>query len=86
MPLCWLAPILQPALQRRNHGGVEVVESSRFERACGGVDGEVARDSITGRRRRVSRTVVGIREDAEVALARLKVADHERRLPAGGTS
>jgi hypothetical protein len=29
--------------------------------------------------------VLGTREDAEVALARLKVADHERRLPAGGT-
>jgi hypothetical protein len=29
--------------------------------------------------------VVGTREDAEIALARLKVADHERRPPAGGT-
>jgi integrase len=50
------------------------------------VDVEVSRDPITGRRRRVSRTVVGTREEAEIALARLKVADHERRLPVGGTS
>jgi integrase len=28
----------------------------------------------------------GPREDAEIALARLKVADHEKRLPSGGTS
>jgi hypothetical protein len=34
----------------------------------------------------VSRTIVGTREEAEIALARLKVADHERRLPLGGTS
>jgi integrase len=29
--------------------------------------------------------VFGSREDAEIALARLKVADHEKRLPTGGT-
>lgn len=50
------------------------------------VDVEVARDAITGRRRRVSRTIVGSRENAEVALARMKVADHEKRLTTGGTS
>jgi integrase len=50
------------------------------------VDVEVARDPVTGRRRRASRYVHGTREDAEVTLARLKVADHERRLPSGGTS
>jgi len=49
------------------------------------VDVEVGRDAVTGARRRVSRTVRGTREEAEVALARLKVADHERRLPTGGT-
>ena len=49
------------------------------------VDAEVARDPVTGRRRRASRTVFGTRADAEVALARLKVADHEKRLPRGGT-
>ena len=41
---------------------------------------------MTGRRRRVARDVHGAREDAEVALARLRVADHERRLPTGGTN
>jgi integrase len=30
--------------------------------------------------------VVGTREEAEIALARLKVADHEKRLPSGGTN
>lgn len=49
------------------------------------VDVESRRDAVTGHRRRVSRTVVGTREDAELALARLKVANHERRLPASGT-
>jgi hypothetical protein len=50
------------------------------------VDVEVARDPVTGRRRRAPRYVHGSREDAEVALARLKVADHEKRLPSSGTS
>jgi hypothetical protein len=50
------------------------------------IDLEISRDPVSGRRRRVSRTVVGTREDAEIALARLKVADHEKRLPSGGTS
>jgi integrase len=49
------------------------------------VDVEIRRDPLTGRRRRVSRRVFGSREDAEIALARLKVADHEKRLPTGGT-
>ncbi|MDQ3689499.1 MAG: tyrosine-type recombinase/integrase [Chloroflexota bacterium] len=47
------------------------------------VDVEVGRDPVTGSRRRVSRHVYGTRHDAEVALARLKVADHEKRLPSG---
>jgi integrase len=50
------------------------------------VDVEVGRDPVTGRRRRVARVVHGTREDAEIALARLKVADHEKRLPSGGTN
>ena len=50
------------------------------------VDVEIARDAVTGRRRRVSRTVRGTRTDAELALSRLKVANHEKRLPSGGTS
>ncbi|HET6874580.1 MAG TPA: tyrosine-type recombinase/integrase [Acidimicrobiales bacterium] len=45
----------------------------------------MGRDPVTGRRRRVARVVHGTLEDAEVALARLKVADHERRLTTGGT-
>ena len=50
------------------------------------VDVEVGRDPVTGRRRRVARVIHGTREDAEIALARLKVADHEKRLPSGGTN
>ena len=50
------------------------------------VDVEIARDPVTGHRRRVSRQVHGTRYDAEVALARLRVADHEKRLPTGGTN
>ncbi len=50
------------------------------------VDVEVSPDPVTGRRRRVSRTVRGTRHDAGVALARLRVADHEKRLPSVGTS
>ena len=49
------------------------------------VDVEVGRDSVTGRRRRVSRTIHGDRDDAEAALSKLKVADHERRLRRPGT-
>jgi integrase len=50
------------------------------------VDVEISRDPVTGRRRRVSRRVHGTREDAEVALAKLRVADHQRRLPRPGTA
>lgn len=34
----------------------------------------------------MARVIHGTREDAEIALARLKVADHEKRLPSGGTN
>ena len=40
---------------------------------------------MTGRRR-VARTIRGTREDAEVAQARLRVADHEMRLPRAATN
>jgi integrase len=50
------------------------------------VDVEIGRDAVTGRRRRVARVIHGTREDAEIALARLKVADHEKRLPRGGSN
>ncbi len=64
----------------RGSGGVFPVREGVWR-----IDLELARDSVTGRRRRVSRTVEGTRAEAEVALARLKVADHEKRLPSGGT-
>jgi len=50
------------------------------------VDIELPRDVVTGRSRRVSRTIRGTREEAELALARLRVEGHERRLPSGGTN
>jgi integrase len=45
------------------------------------VDIEVGRDPDTGRRRRVTRKIEGTRQEAEIVLARLRVADHEKRLP-----
>lgn len=50
------------------------------------VDIELPRDKVTGKRRRVSRYVEGARGEAEIELARLRVADNEKRLPTGGTS
>ena len=50
------------------------------------VDIELPRDKVTGKRRRVSRYIEGARGEAEVELSRLRVADHEKRLPTGGTS
>jgi len=67
--------------RRRGSGGVFPVRDGVWR-----VDIEAKRDPVTGKRRRVSRFVHGTREDAEVALARLRVADHEKRLPTGGTS
>jgi integrase len=67
--------------RRRGSGGVFAVRDGVWR-----VDVEIARDPVTGRRRRVSRTIQGTREDAELALARLRVADHEKRLPTGGTN
>lgn len=70
-----------PRSRRRGSGGVFAVRDGVWR-----VDVEIGRDPVTGRRRRVSRTVHGSREEAEVVLARLKVADHEKRLPTGGTN
>jgi integrase len=67
--------------RKRGSGGIFKLREGVWR-----VDVEVSRDPITGRRRRVSRTVRGNREDAELAVSRLKVADHEKRLPALGTS
>ena len=47
---------------------------------------QLPRDKATGRRRRVSRNVEGTRQEAEVALARLRVADRLDCLPSGGSS
>jgi integrase len=67
-----------PRRRKRGSGGIVPVREGVWR-----VDLEVSRDPVTGLRRRVSRTIQGSREDAEVALARLKVADHEKRLPVG---
>ena len=50
------------------------------------VDVEIPRDPVTGRRRRISRRVRGTRADAEVALAKLRAADHDGRLARPGTT
>ncbi len=67
--------------RKRGSGGVFAIRDGVWR-----VDVEVARDPVSGRRRRVSRYVHGSKADAEIALSRLRVADHERRLPTGGTS
>ena len=66
--------------RKRGSGGIVPVRDGVWR-----VDLEVPRDPVTGHRRRVARIIHGTREDAEVALARLRVADHEKRLPTGGT-
>ncbi len=50
------------------------------------VDVEVARDAVTGRRRRVSRTIRGTRADVELLAAKLRLADHQKRLVTGKTA
>lgn len=74
------APANGTRRRKRGSGGVTFVRDGVWR-----IDVEIGRDSVTGKRRRVSRTVEGTARDAEVALARLKVADHERRLHSGGT-
>jgi integrase len=71
-------------LQHRRHrgsGGVLQLADDRWR-----VDIELPRDPVTGRRRRVSRIIRGSREEAELALARLKITAHQKRLPSGGTN
>ena len=72
------------------------VSTTRRKKGAGGVkkvrdgvrrvDVEVDRDAVMGKRRRVSRPVLGTRSDAEVVAAKLKVADHEHRLVRRKTS
>jgi hypothetical protein len=69
------------ARRRRGSGGITQVAEQTWK-----VDIEPPRDAVTGRRRRVSRTVKGTREEAELTLARLKVAGHQKRPPSGGTN
>lgn len=64
----------------RGTGGIVAIRDGVWR-----VDVEVKRDPVTGQRRRVSRTVYGTREEAEVTLAKLRVAGHENRLVTGGT-
>ena len=67
--------------REKGSGGVTLLRPGVWR-----VDIEFGRDPVTGRCRRVSRTLQGTRRDAEAALARLKVAEAEQRLPRGGTS
>lgn len=64
----------------RGTGGIVAIRDGVWR-----VDVEVKRDPVTGQRRRVSRTVYGTRDEAEVTLAKLRVAGHENRLAIGGT-
>ncbi len=75
------SPPSAPRLWPKGSGGIFFIRDGVWR-----VDIEVSRDKLTGRRRRVSRQIEGTRKDAEAALARLKVASEQNRLPAGGTS
>ena len=59
-------------------GGVIEVAPGKWR-----VDLEVEADPITKRRRRISKAVVGTRENAEMILSRLRIADHENLIPSG---
>lgn len=61
--------------RRRGSGGITPVAEGVWR-----VDVEVGRDPSTGARRRVSRRVRGTKEDAELALAQLRVADAQGRV------
>lgn len=65
-------------LRPRGSGGVLAVRTGVWR-----IDVEAPRDPETGKRRRSSRFVYGTREEAELALAQLRVVAHQRRLPAG---
>jgi integrase len=64
----------------RGVGGIVAIPAGMWR-----VDVEITADPVTGARRRVSRRVRGSRDDAEVALTRLRVADHDGRLLRPGT-
>jgi integrase len=66
--------------RRRSHGagGIREVRAGVWL-----VDVELPRDPATGKRRRVSRTIVGTREHVDLELAQLKVNASQRRAPAG---
>ena len=66
--------------RRRGSGGISWVRDGVWR-----VDVEISRDPLTGKRRRISRQIHGTRKDAEVALAKLRVADHERQVHRPGT-
>ena len=68
------------ARRQRGSGGLTQIRPGVWR-----VDFDIAPDPITARRRRLSREIQGSRQDAEQALARLRIAHAERRLPAGGT-
>ena len=67
--------------RQRGSGGVFQLADGVWK-----VDIELPRDTVTGRRRRPSRTIRGTREEAELALSRLKTAGDQKRLPSGGTN
>ena len=69
------------AKRKKGSGGIFPIRHGVWR-----VDIELPRDPVTGRRRRATRQIEGSRRDAEVALARLKVAHEERRLPSRGTT
>jgi hypothetical protein len=69
------------AQRKRGSGGIYRVRPGVWR-----VDIEILRDPVTARRRRSTRQIEGTRRDAEVALARLKVALEEHRLPSRGTT
>lgn len=66
--------------RRRGSGGITQLRDGLWR-----VDVEISRDPLTGKRRRISRRVAGTQKDAEVALAKLRVADSERRVHRPGT-
>jgi integrase len=66
--------------RQRGSGGLTEIRPGVWK-----VDFDIAPDPITARRRRLSRKVRGSRQDAEQALARLRIAHAERRLPVSGT-
>ncbi len=67
------------AQRKRGSGGIYRVRPGVWR-----VDIEIPRDPVTARRRRSTRQIEATRRDAEVALARLKVAHEEHRLPEQG--